>query len=338
MIFIPACRAAVRTLRVGATAARIMEMSIPARWNIPPSEPKSFCMSTTITAALSASIAIGPGLASIVKAHPGAVTSRESPAIHLLPMQTLAASESEWRTWISTMIAVVDPRYAPSATEPRDDLADNIFLRNESPMTAVGAVVAVVAHHEVIPLGYHGRTKIVMAAVLGQHEIVPQQYVVDVDAAVDDAERVAFLGDDPLDKRPRRVRGIVVHDDIPASRLADAIAKLVDNQPVLIFERRLHGVPLVSRDLEEERDDDHVEHDGKQKKWKGCGHANQQGAPHTRSIADGRRMSSNDKPDDKTDHAGEPDKRGPAKPLPMPPGRVVGDPCCHSQRKKTEHE
>src|SRR3954453_6074738 len=41
-----------------------MEISIPARSNIPPFEPKSFCMSTTMTTVLAVSIAIGSGFAS----------------------------------------------------------------------------------------------------------------------------------------------------------------------------------------------------------------------------------------------------------------------------------
>ncbi len=46
----PARRAAASTRAVGSMTPLIDEMSIPARWNIPPGAPKSFCMSTTTTA------------------------------------------------------------------------------------------------------------------------------------------------------------------------------------------------------------------------------------------------------------------------------------------------
>ncbi len=44
-------------------ALRMPEMSIPARSNMPPLEPNSFCISTTMTAVLAGSTTIGPGLA-----------------------------------------------------------------------------------------------------------------------------------------------------------------------------------------------------------------------------------------------------------------------------------
>src|SRR5436189_4131840 len=46
-------------------AWRIEEMSTPARWNIPPSAPKSFWISTTTTAVLVRSMVVGSGFASI---------------------------------------------------------------------------------------------------------------------------------------------------------------------------------------------------------------------------------------------------------------------------------
>src|SRR5712691_908608 len=64
MTFIPALREAAITLAVGAMTFWIWEMSIPARSNIPPFVPKSFCMSITSSAVRSGSIVIGPGRAS----------------------------------------------------------------------------------------------------------------------------------------------------------------------------------------------------------------------------------------------------------------------------------
>src|SRR5215813_13001644 len=77
-------------------------------------------------------------------------------------------------------------------------LADDVLLRHHPPVTAVGAVVAVVAHHEVVAFRYHLRTPVVVAAVVRLDVVVLQRDVVDVHAAVDDANGVAFLRDDAL--------------------------------------------------------------------------------------------------------------------------------------------
>jgi hypothetical protein len=61
---IPAARAASRTRPVGSIVARAAAIGRPLEANIPPSAPKSFCMSTTITAAPRESIGSGVGLAS----------------------------------------------------------------------------------------------------------------------------------------------------------------------------------------------------------------------------------------------------------------------------------
>src|SRR5258706_6077891 len=42
------------------------------------------------------------------------------------------------------------------------DLADDVLLRHHAPVAAVGAVVAMVAHHEVIPFGNHLRAPVVV--------------------------------------------------------------------------------------------------------------------------------------------------------------------------------
>src|SRR5215831_20251 len=47
---------------------------------------------------------------------------------------------------------------------PDLDLADDVFLRHWPPVAAVGAVVAVIAHHEVIPLLDDLRTPVIMAS------------------------------------------------------------------------------------------------------------------------------------------------------------------------------
>src|SRR5215467_7276986 len=70
MIFMPARRADSRTLEMGSTTFWMGAMSTPARSNIPPLLPKSFCMSTTITAVRAVSIVIGSGEASMITCRP----------------------------------------------------------------------------------------------------------------------------------------------------------------------------------------------------------------------------------------------------------------------------
>ena len=78
--------------------------------------------------------------------------------------------------------------------------ADDVLLGHESPMPAVRAVVAVIAHDEVIAVINPLRTEVVVAAILGRHEVVGERNVVHVDATVHDPNLVAFFGDDPLDE------------------------------------------------------------------------------------------------------------------------------------------
>src|SRR5262245_31578256 len=59
--------------------------------------------------------------------------------------------------------------------------ADDVALRDESPVAAVGTVVPMIAHHEVVTLGNHLWAVIVVAAVLLRHEVVGQRDVVHVD-------------------------------------------------------------------------------------------------------------------------------------------------------------
>src|SRR5262245_20127076 len=74
---------------------------------------------------------------------------------------------------------------------PQLDLSDNVLLGHETPVTAVGTVVPVVTHHEVVTLGYDGRSEVVVAAELRRHEPVVHRLVVGVYAAVNDADGVA---------------------------------------------------------------------------------------------------------------------------------------------------
>src|SRR5919109_736122 len=85
MIFMPARRAESRTLEIGSTTFWIGAMSTPARSNIPPLLPKSFCMSTTITAVRAVSIVIGSGEASMIAFRPVLGSVMPLPPFTLLP-------------------------------------------------------------------------------------------------------------------------------------------------------------------------------------------------------------------------------------------------------------
>src|ERR1700676_1575664 len=85
MIFMPARRADSRTLEMGSTTFWMGAMSTPARSNIPPLLPKSFCMSTTITAVRAVSIVIGSGEASMLGCAPPLNSVMPLPPFALLP-------------------------------------------------------------------------------------------------------------------------------------------------------------------------------------------------------------------------------------------------------------
>ncbi len=123
-------------------------------------------------------------------------------------------------------------------------------------MAAVGAVVAVVAHDEVVPLRNHLGAPVVVAAVLARHVLVVERDVVDVHPAVHDADRVAFLRDDPLHERLVGVHRVVEHDDVAAPGRAEPVNQLVDDQPVLVLEGRRHALSFDPRHLEPERHDE----------------------------------------------------------------------------------
>ena len=64
-----------------------------------------------------------------------------------------------------------------------------------------------------------------------------------IDPAVDDADLVAFFGDDPLHERLLGLQRVVEHHDVADLRIADAVGELVDDQAILILERRRHALP-----------------------------------------------------------------------------------------------
>src|SRR6266853_4965652 len=80
------------------------------------------------------------------------------------------------------------------------DLADDVLLRHRAPVAAVGAVVAVIAHDEVVALLHGLRAPVVVAAEFLRDVVVVERDAVDVDVPVDDADDIAFFRDDSLDE------------------------------------------------------------------------------------------------------------------------------------------
>src|SRR6185369_266691 len=74
---------------------------------------------------------------------------------------------------------------------------------------------------------------------------------------------VAFLRDDAFDEGLLRIERVIQHDDVAATRLADPVDQLVDDQAILILERRRHAEALHARHLEQERDDEDGVHSGR---------------------------------------------------------------------------
>ena len=113
-----------------------------------------------------------------------------------------------------------------------------------------------VAHHEVVAFGDDLGAPVVVAAELVRHVAVLERHLVSVHAAVDDADLIARFGDDALDERLLRVDRIVEHHDIADPRIREPVRQLVDDEPVLVLERRRHALALDARNLEAERDDE----------------------------------------------------------------------------------
>src|SRR5262249_54407278 len=76
-----------------------------------------------------------------------------------------------------------------------NNLTQDVLLRHWSPVTAVGAVVSVVAHDEVVTLLDDQWAPVVVAAELGWNVVVVlQRDIVHGDATVDDPDRVPWCG------------------------------------------------------------------------------------------------------------------------------------------------
>ena len=134
---------------------------------------------------------------------------------------------------------------------PELHAADDVLLWHLPPMPAIGAVVPVVAHHEVVRLLYDFRSMGLVTPIFGGHEQVRLQYLVHVDMTVFDPYRVTFLRYDPLDEGLVGVAGVVEHHDVAGfGNAKEAIGGFVDDQAILVLKRRLHALALDPGHLE----------------------------------------------------------------------------------------
>src|SRR5262249_3277269 len=97
-------------------------------------------------------------------------------------------------------------------------LADDGATRHGTPVAAVGAAIAMVAHHEVVVGGDAVWAPVLMAAEDRLDVAIVERLVVDEDAATFDGDDIAFLRDDALDENLAGIDRRVEHDDVAGRR------------------------------------------------------------------------------------------------------------------------
>ena len=98
-----------------------------------------------------------------------------------------------------------------------------------------------IAHHE-IAVGRHDDLRIGAFIAVDRGDVIfAQRLPIDINLAGVDADTIASDADNAFDKALRRIRRIVEHHDVAALNRLQAIDKLVDEDPLLILERRHHA-------------------------------------------------------------------------------------------------
>ena len=138
----------------------------------------------------------------------------------------------------------------PCAPNCRSHSAPDVLLGHQAPVPAVGAAVPVIAHHKEVSFLHNLWTEEVVAAKLGGHVRVVLEYVVDIDAPVDDTDRIAFLRDHTLDERHDWIQWIVQRDDILSPWFAESIGQRADEDVIAVPEERRHRIAIDARVME----------------------------------------------------------------------------------------
>ena len=129
-------------------------------------------------------------------------------------------------------------------------------------VAAVGGDVAVVAHDPEVAWGDDAFGLGALVAETVGDVGLADGAVVDVDAAVVDAEGVAGEGDDALDVALGVVAGVEEDDDVAAVDGLEAVGELVDEEAVLILEAGEHAGAFDADGLIEKEDDEERDGDG----------------------------------------------------------------------------
>src|SRR5271170_4166912 len=113
-----------------------------------------------------------------------------------------------------------------------------------------------VSHHEIlIWRDNHVGHRTDIAEALGNIRFV-DTLAIDEDAAVIDADVVAWQPDDALDVALLRVAWIVENDHIATRNLFEVISKFIDEEPVLVAQFRLHAGAFDLHRLVQKGDDE----------------------------------------------------------------------------------
>src|SRR5262245_31236903 len=154
---------------------------------------------------------------------------------------------------------------------------------------------------EVVTLRYDLRSPVIVAAILGGHEGLRLPHTVQIHVPVGDLHLIPFTSGDSLDELPFRPEWVAQHDDLPEQGIAVLVGHLVDDEAILIRDRRGHRLALLTRDL------DHKSHDeGRDDRLEEQYHHYAEGnheTPAPPNAADERRTSSSDEPWDQAKQA-----------------------------------
>jgi len=122
-------------------------------------------------------------------------------------------------------------------------------------MSAIGAVVSMVAHHKVIALRYDLLPVVFVALKSLRHVVVSYRHVVHENKSVLNSESIALFSDHSFHERLVGIDGVIEHDDVATSRLAKSVDEFIDNQSVLIDQRWRHALAFDACYLETESHD-----------------------------------------------------------------------------------
>lgn len=122
-------------------------------------------------------------------------------------------------------------------------------------MAAIGTVVPMVAHDEVVGFSNHFGAMVFVAPEIRWYIIIGQKDFIHINSSVFDPDRVAFLCDDSLDEGLVRVPRVIQHDDVARLRQTEeTVQRFVYDESVLVRQSWFHALTFDPRDLKAEGD------------------------------------------------------------------------------------